>query len=227
MHTFKASLARLIVVGGVGFLVGIIESPHSNAAPVEMKGDQGVGQVVAHREILEGEFWGIKIGFSKGEVIDRLQALHVEAVMPQENEKIIVTQPEDLEKLATAEGIIWFPGDVRIRFVEDAVVDRQILLSNENWAIPLRKATTRSEVFAILRDALASDKGIKIGNYSPDIRWILVAKITQGDRALLEKYDAWTLNHGDPLTKFWHVRLRFSDGRLLKIETISSSTEFP
>lgn len=220
-------LALLLVVGTATITMAAEPGGRSGDKPDLMfnKNQQEYEGMVSHRMISDGEIWGIAIGATKQEAIHQLQLAHIEFVMPSGLEQAIVTKPSELHKLADAEGIIWFPGDARIRFSGDRVIDRQILTTDKRWSEALHSATTRSEVFLVLADILRSKSGAEFGNYAVDARWVFLAQIPDEDRQLLMKHDLWSLSRGDPSTGFWHLRLRFSNDHLSSMEMIHSPDE--
>lgn len=184
-------------------------------------------KMISRRVIAEGEFWGLRIEDSKRDVVARLIALEVDALMPDVQKAIVVTKAQDLPLLANAEGLIWFPGHTRLDFSGDRVFARAVdPRLPYDWTLRLNAAKTRAEVFAVFAEILAKDKRAEIGNYARGARWIKPAALSKSDWQLLEEYDTWKFAHDDG-KGFWNLRLNFASGRLADIHVWHSPVELP
>lgn len=182
---------------------------------------------IEQKTITSGDFRGILIGQIKQQSLSQLQKLGIDVVIPRVRDQIVVRNSDSVHLLTNAEGIIWFPGYVRIDFSEDQVRARSV---GKNLPLDLKSrlnaANSREEVLKIFADVLDANPKAEIGNYAPGSHWIKLRELSRADWHLLTKYDAWEFNYHDE-QGFWHLRLEFAADNLSKIVVQHSLVELP
>lgn len=182
---------------------------------------------ISSQSITDGDFRDIRIGSTKQQVINRLKALEIDFVRPVVRNRIIVTRAKDLHRLKQAEGIIWFPGYVRIDFAGDDVTAREIdpQLDRE-LQDELRNAKNRDQVLIVFSKILDKNSRAEVGNYIPNSHWVRINEMPPTDMVLLEGTDTWEFGYSN-VEGYWNIRTEFSASRLSKIDIQHSTVELP
>lgn len=188
---------------------------------------QRLERLITEETITEGEFEALKIGQKKSVTVSALSDMGVIVVSPNVKNVITVTNPSDLEKVWGSESITLDGTRValRIKFVGDDIEDVKVPPHSE-WEKRFESIATREDVFKLLDNVLRSDLKAYVRNLAVDTHQIRLSEMTDDDRRLLKKYDAWGMNR-DNDAGYWHFRLEFDSDVLTKINMKHSPVELP
>jgi hypothetical protein len=224
--------ALCVVVGHTAVTVGCGhtsskgERPHMGNEENEGRASLEPGKVLDSQTrkhaVTEGKFREIRIGDSKEEVIQALVSMEFTPVMPSLKNVLEANRPEDIARLGNAEALIADAGAVRIVFDGDHVEKVYVAPVWPEWQAALQGCHNRKEVFQALQKLLAGPRALPIRSTGSDERWVGLRHLTQENRALLEKYDRWSVSH-DETGGYLHVVLEFDVGRLVRIVVSESS----
>lgn len=223
VRTLAAELACAVVVAlmvpSVGGADGSEEQEYESAMKELEKG-------ITRQEITEGSFRQISVGHEKKKVVSELRSMDVRFVMPDLLVPIEVTRAAELNRLASAEGLIVGSGDVVVSFAGDEVERVLIAPIFSEWKPLLQNALTRAAVFEGLAQILDRHPDVIVRSLAPDARHVNLEALTPQDMWLLNKYDLWEASHDDR-EGYWIFRLEFKHSRLQKITVQHSPVEFP
>ncbi|VAW78397.1 hypothetical protein MNBD_GAMMA13-954 [hydrothermal vent metagenome] len=200
----------------------------SNEMDTEMREELlGLERLITDKTITEGGFEALKIGQKKSVTVSALLDMGVIVVSPNVKNVITVTNPSDLEKVRGSESITLDGPRValRIKFAGDAV-EYINAPPHTDWEEKVKPIKTKEGVFKLLGDVLRSDPKMYVRNLATDTHQIRLSEMTDDDRQLLEKYDAWGMNR-DNDAGYWHFHLEFDNDVLTKINMKHSPVELP
>ena len=188
---------------------------------------QQLERSTSKKTITEGGFESLEIGQRKNAVISVLLNMGVNIVSPNVKNVITVRSASNLDEVEEAESIALDGTHVliRIKFSGNNIESVKVPPHSE-WENRFKSIATRDEVFKLFANILVSDPKAYVRNISADSHQIKLNEITEGDRRLLKKYDAWEMNRDNKMG-YWHFRLEFSNDILEKIIVQHSPEELP
>lgn len=178
---------------------------------------QQLERSISKKTITEGRFESLEIGQGKNAVISELLNMGVNVVSPNVKNVITVTSASNLDKVEGAESIALDGAHVliRIKFSGNNIESVKVPPHSE-WENRFKSIATRDEVFKLFANVLASDPKAYVRNIAVDAHQIKLNEITEGDRRLLKKYDAWEMNRDNKMG-YWYFRLEFNNDFLERV----------
>ncbi len=188
-----------------------------------------LSQSSCEKTIDEGQFLYLEIGSTKSQVVEQLlrsgETTNVLPVVPRLGEESLGNLSSGLVEGESLGYVLQGPDFFMSIRIEDDIVS-EVYSSARSGLRGLNVASgdSRADVVQELSKFVRENPEFGVSQLVDSSKWVSLEDLSEENRGRLQNHDVWTYHEN---TKYSGVTLFFQDGKLAKIEYVSSPIELP